>query len=70
MLYVDCDIEFIEANEGPISEVRHTLLLMVAMMDYALYLGMGDLMVPRPYCDHYIRIPFYVPGEMSIRSLN
>ena len=63
MLHVDRDVEFIEANEGPISEVRHTLLLTIAMMDYALLIGMSDYIVPKPYCDHHIHIYFYSPGE-------
>ncbi len=70
MLHVDCDVEFIEANEGPISEVRHTLLLTIAMMDYALLIGMSDYIVPKPYCDHHIHIYFYLPGVTSVRSLN
>ena len=70
MPYVDCDIEFIEANEGPISEDRHALLLRIAMMDYALYSGARDFMVPKPYCDHYIYSLFYCHGESPVRSLN
>ena len=70
MPYVDCDIEFIEANKGHISEVRHMLLLTVAMMDYALCLGMKDFMLPKPYCDHYIHSYFCHPGETPIRNLN
>ena len=70
MPYVNCDIEFIEANKGPISEERHMLLLTIAMMDYALYSGARDFMVPKPYCDHYIYSLFCHPGETPIRSLN
>ncbi len=70
MPYVDCDIEFIEASEGPISEARHMLLLAIAMMDYALYAGVKDSMSPKPYCDHYIYSYFCHPGESPVRSLN
>ena len=70
MPYVNCDIEFIEANKGPISEERHMLLLTIAMMDYALYLGIGYMMIPKPYCDHYILSLFCHPGETPIRNVN
>ncbi len=70
MPYINCDVEFIKANKGPISEVRHTLLLIIAMMDYSLYMGVECKMVPRPYCDHYILSLFYRPGESPIRNLN
>ena len=70
MPYVDCDIEFIEANEGPISEERHMLLLTIAMMDYALYSGVRDFMVPKPYCDHYILLSFWHPSDGFEWSMN